>query len=124
MVRLSIRPVAWNPCWRWNAISAPRGARTEPTVGLADVEALLDQHHLHLPDLIRSEIDRAGAAAHFRGPAIQSRRSSTGSDWHDGNDLAAAVDDYDLVAHDEVLVSAILREVLDQHRVDVDDAHA
>src|SRR5262245_15157774 len=100
------------------------GAHTKPAVGLANVEPLLDQYHLHPPDLIRREIDRTGAAADIRAAAIQSRPASTGSDRHDGNDLAAIVDDHDIVAHDEVLVSAILREELDQNRIDVDDAHA
>src|SRR5262245_8588232 len=89
------------------------GARTEPAIGFADVEPLLDQHRLHMTDLVRSEIDRTRAAANSAVTVFKSPASTGRTHRHDRHDVAAVVDDHDVVTHDEVLVPAILREVFD-----------
>src|SRR5262249_10529974 len=86
------------------------GARTEPAIGLSDVDPLLDQHRLHVADLVRSQIDRTRAAADSAAAVFKSPASTGRTHRHDRYDVAAVVDDHDLIAHDEVLVSAILRE--------------
>ena len=65
-VWLSIRPLAWKPCCRWNTINAclVRGPNTPSGSPLE--EALLLQDDLHLPDFLHAQAHRCAAAAFSR----------------------------------------------------------
>lgn len=103
------------------------GARAQHAIGLPDVEPFLDQDHLHLPDLLRAEAQRARPDADLRSaPArVESGTpSSRRAHRHDRDDLATAVDDDDVVTHHEELVPAPFGIDLDKRGMNVDDAHA
>jgi hypothetical protein len=100
------------------------GARAEYAVGLADAEPLLDQDHLHLPDLVGAQTQCACPAADSRSAPAATEPGTASSHRDNGNDLAAAVNDDDVVPHHEVLVSAPLGVDLDQRRGHVDDPHS
>src|SRR5262249_2322584 len=89
----------------------PYRARAEPAVRTADVEPLLVQHDLDLADLLLRQVHfgyARGAAAPMQcRPARRPHR-------YGRDDLAAAVDDDDLVTHPQVLVSAPLRIDFDE----------
>jgi len=102
------------------------GGLIQHAVRLVDVEPFLDQHRLHLPDLLGAEI-KHGCAAPLRsamaGVELRTalRRRSYGDDR---DDLTALVDDDDVVTRHEEPVTPELRENLDERWIDVDDAHA
>jgi hypothetical protein len=103
-----------------------RCARTQHAVRLAREEPFLLQDDLHLPDFIRAEIQYGDVALRWRSApgAVETRGASTGrAHRYDVHNLAAAIDNHDLVAHDEVLVSAPLRIDLDKRGGSFDDAH-
>jgi hypothetical protein len=94
------------------------GAQAEHAIGLADIEPLLIQHDLHLPDLLHAQRDRCATAT-----AALERCAAGRSHRHHRDHLARAVDDDDLVTHDEELVSAPFGMNLDQRHVHRDDTH-
>jgi hypothetical protein len=103
-----------------------RCARTQHAVRLAREEPFLLQDDLHLPDFIRAETQYGDIALRWRSApgAVETRGASTGrAHRYDAHNLAAAIDNHDLVAHDEVLVSAPLRIDLDERGGSFDDAH-
>jgi hypothetical protein len=91
------------------------GPRTHPAVG-HNVKPSLLEHGLDLPDLIRAQVQR--------GRSASSKARAAGTDRHDRHDLTAMVDNDDVVAYDEVLVSTPRRIDLDERRGDVDHSHA
>src|SRR5262249_34321994 len=99
----------------------PCRARAEPAVRTADVEPFLVQRDLNLEDLLLRQVHfgyaRSAAAAVQRRPARRPHR-------YGRDDLAASVDDDDLVTHHEVLVSAPLRIDFDERGGHFDDPHA
>src|SRR6185436_14963823 len=79
------------------------GIRTPDAVGLAMQHAALDQHALDDADVFRWKVDhRHGAAAAARD-ATMAGAGETGArtDWDHVDNAALAVDDHDLVLHDE-----------------------
>src|SRR5262249_57954480 len=72
---------------------------------LAGEEALLDQHLLHLDDLLAAQIERRhgpAARAAVSDPAARTRvrEARSRADWKDGDHLVTAVDDDDVVVGD------------------------
>jgi hypothetical protein len=81
---------------------------------------------LHLHDFILTEIHGAAGAAHLGAASsvIELRTTSAGRpNRHSRDNLATAVDDYDVIAHDEILVPAPLGINFNERRRNVDDAH-
>src|SRR5262249_40153270 len=99
----------------------PYRARAEPAVRTADAEPFLVQHDLDPADLLLRQVHfgyaRGAAAAVQCRPARRPHR-------YGRDDLAAAVDDDDLVTHHEVLVSAPLRIDFDERGGHIDNPHA
>src|SRR5262249_25161466 len=99
----------------------PCRARPEPAVRTADVEPFLVERDLNLADLLLRQV-------HFGYPPLPAaavqRCSARRPQRYDRNDLAAVVDDDDLVTHHEVLVSAPLRIDFDERRGYLDNPHA
>src|SRR6516225_8878881 len=98
----------------------PYRARAEPAVRTADAEPFLVQHDLGPADLLLRQVHfgyARGAAA-----AVQCRPARPHRYGRD--DLAAAVDDDDLVTHHEVLVSAPLRIDFDERGGHIDNPNA
>jgi hypothetical protein len=94
------------------------GPRTHSAID-HNVEPSLLKHGLDLPDLIGAQVQRGRSAT-----AAAQVCPAGGANGYDRYDLTAAVDDHDLVTHDEVLMSAPCRVDLDQRRRDIDDANA
>ena len=118
VVDMAARLEALLPLERHQRLGRPRA---QPSVRLPDVEPFLVQHDLHLADLLLSQVQ----CARSRSAAAELCSSAAGRpDWYDRDDLAAAVDDDDVVSYDEVLVSAPLRIDFDQRGRHVEHAHA
>src|SRR5262249_4066082 len=93
------------------------GARPKNAVGFADVESLTLQFDLYFANLSAIEIYGAGrAGALFHSSARRSRRDHC-------DDMAIGVDDNNIVAHHEILVSAPFGMNLDQNVRHRNDAH-
>ena len=109
-VRLSIRPLASKPCCRWNVVSARVVLRAEHAIHLDVEEPFLLEYDLDLPDFVRARLN-APASPDGAAPRVLSSCVAPPPDEPDRyhrDDLTAAIDNHDLVTHDEVLVSAPL----------------
>ena len=92
---------------------------TKYAVGLSDVEPLLVQHDLHLPDFIPTEID-----GHRRTMCL-SRGLRAGRSHREERDYAVAVvDNDDVVTYDEVHVVAPFRMDRNQRLRNCHDVHS
>jgi hypothetical protein len=107
--------VAWNPLRFWKATIASR-ARAHNTIDFANLKTLALELGLDLPNLGGAQIDGSSAAA-----VLQSRIRRTNG--HRRDDVAASVNDHDLITHDKLGIAAPLRINIDQRGGYLDDTN-